>query len=103
MSASTTTTDEAYGTAEAYCDDYYALRVDEIEEAVVMDYVEASSEQVQEEGIENVLLSIEALCSPSTVDATDGAAVEAVYSIRFVAYASALGSRAPDRGTLPLP
>ena len=39
------TLDTSYTTAEDYCADYYALRVDEIEEAVVANYV-ANSRRV---------------------------------------------------------
>ena len=83
--------DTSFTTAVEYCSSYYDLRVDEIEEAVVEDYVEdlRSSEGVTEDSI---LVSIDAMCAPNATNTTDATAstVAATFSIRFVAYASSL-------------
>ena len=91
----TETVDTSYETVEEYCSDYYDLRVDEIEEAVVVDYVEdlrSSSGTASEDA---ALVSIDAMCSPNATNATDATAstIAATFSIRFVAYASSMFSR----------
>ncbi|KAH8046862.1 hypothetical protein JL720_16267 [Aureococcus anophagefferens] len=97
----TQTADASYATAEDYCDDYYSARIDEIEEAVVYDYVD---EMIAQSGSSansvDSIASIEAMCSPNGTNATDpGEAVTALFSIRFTAYASSLFSR-DDGSTL---
>ncbi|KAK7241265.1 hypothetical protein SO694_00050040 [Aureococcus anophagefferens] len=98
---STVTADASYATAEDYCDDYYSARIDQIEEAVVYDYVD---EMIAQSGSSansvDSIASIEAMCSPNGTNATDpGEAVTALFSIRFTAYASSLFSR-DDGSTL---
>lgn len=85
----TETNDASYESAEAYCSDYYAYRVDEIEEAVVADYVDAVKQTTGHD--DSLLAEIDALCSPSATDATTQQ-VAAAFSIRFSAYASSLMS-----------
>ena len=97
----TQTADASYATAEDYCDDYYSARIDQIEEAVVYDYVD---EMIAQSGSSansvDSIASIEAMCSPNGTNATDpGEAVTALFSIRFTAYASSLFSR-DDGSTL---
>ncbi|KAH8066915.1 hypothetical protein JL721_7906 [Aureococcus anophagefferens] len=98
---STVTADTSYATAEDYCDDYYSARIDQIEEAVVYDYIDALMAQ-SGSSVASVdsLASIDAMCSPNGTNATDpGEAVTALFSIRFTAYASSLFSR-DDGSTL---
>ena len=85
----TETTDASYESAEAYCSDYYAYRVDELEEAVVADYVDAVRQSTGHD--DTLLAEIDALCSPNVTNATTQR-VAATFSIRFVAYASSLFS-----------
>ncbi|KAH8065098.1 hypothetical protein JL722_2002 [Aureococcus anophagefferens] len=97
----TQTADTSYATAEDYCDDYYSARIDQIEEAVVYDYIDALMAQ-SGSSVASVdsLASIDAMCSPNGTNATDpGEAVTALFSIRFTAYASSLFSR-DDGSTL---
>ena len=82
----TETLDTSYTNAEDYCADYYALRVDEVEEAVVADYV-ANSRRVD---ASEAVVDIDAVCSSNT---TGTNTVSALFSIRFVAYASSLFTR----------
>ena len=94
----TETTDATYATAEEYCADYYDLRVDEVEEAVVADYVEDLRSGSSADASSS-LVSIDALCSPNATSATAARTPEtltATFSIRFVAYASSLFSREGD-------
>ena len=97
----TQTADASYATAEDYCDDYYSARIDQIEEAVVYDYVDALMAQGGSSAASvDTIASIDAMCSPNGTNATDpGEAVTALFSIRFTAYASSLFSR-DDGSTL---
>ena len=94
--------DASYTTAEEYCDDYYSSRIDQIEEAVVLDYLDALIAQIGSSASDayDTIASIDALCSQNGTNATDpGETVSALFSIRFTAYASALFSR-DDGSTL---
>ena len=96
----TETVDDSYATVEEYCADYYALRVDEIEEAVVADYVDALRSSSGTASDDASLVSIDARCSPNATtlaNVTMSENLAAMFSIRFVAYASSLFSR--DDGT----
>ncbi|KAH8066911.1 hypothetical protein JL721_7902 [Aureococcus anophagefferens] len=81
----TQTADASYATAEDYCDDYYSARIDQIEEAVVYDYVD---EMIAQSGSSansvDSIASIEAML-PNGTNATDPEAVTALFSIRFTA------------------
>ena len=96
----TETVDTSYETVEEYCSSYYDLRVDEIEEAVVADYVEDLQSTSGTSGGEE-LVSIDARCSPNATNATGATAstIAATFSIRFEAYASSLFDRG-DGATL---
>ena len=91
----TETIDDSYATPSQYCADYYDLRVNEVEEAVVEGYVEdlRSTSDTASAGEAHPLVSIVALCSPNITNATASEAVSATFSIRFVAYASSMFSR----------
>lgn len=99
VSLFTETLDASYATTEEYCSDYYALRVDEIEEAVVADYVEELRSGGSGTASEDGLVSINALCFPNATNETARTTVAATFSIRFEAYASSLFDR-EDGATL---
>ena len=94
VTLSTSTTDASYATPEEFCSGYYALRIDEIEEAVVAGYIEDMQASRGANETESPLASIDATCSPN---ATSTTSLAATFSIRFVAYASSLFSQ--DEGT----
>ena len=96
VTLSTSTTDASYATPEEFCSGYYALRIDEIEEAVVAGYIEDMQASRGANETESPLASIDATCSPNATSAAT-TSLAATFSIRFVAYASSLFSQ--DEGT----